>query len=230
MTKMAWSYSRLSDFENCRLLFQHKYILKTIKFVENEAMRRGSEVHKQIERNVVRESHAKDQVGDSVVMGVAPMVTAFVANHQEVLMEEELAFTVGLKSVSWFDKKVWFRAKMDLVGIVNPFSIYADHIASVLDWKTGQYRPNKDQLKIYNMATMLKWQSTKRVSSALVFVDQKRSGPPLISTRHDLPGLIDEFSDRTEAIQIAVERDMWPATPCFQCRWCGVQDCKYCKR
>lgn len=229
MTPMAWSYSRLSDFETCALRFQHKYVLKTIKFVSNAAMDRGKELHKQLERDTVRAIHGKEPVCQDIAH-VHPMIKGFVARHPAVSIEQQLAFDSSLNPTDWFAKDVWFRAVIDMVGRTNVQSKIQDHGASVVDWKTGQFRPTVDQLKIYNMAVMLQWSQTASVTSALVFIDHKKSSPPLTSSRLDLQNLVQEFSDRSEAIQIAIQRDSWQPTKCFQCRWCEVNTCQYITR
>lgn len=223
---IAWSYSRLEDFESCPLMFQHKYILKTIKFKPNSAMERGKTVHGQLERETIRASYNAVPAVPAVAH-VWPIIKAFVGMHGEVLVEEELAFKRNLTPCAWFDKDTWLRAKIDAVGRVNPLSIYADQVISILDWKTGKYRINEDQLRLYNMVAMLRWDKTASVSSSLLFVDQQQSSPPLTSTRQDLKDLLDEFGDRSEMIQIANERGDWPAQKSYKCSWCGVITCKH---
>jgi len=231
MQKIAWSYSRLTDFENCPLLFQHKHILKTIKFVANEAMERGKKIHQALEHNTVRAIHGREPVPGEVAH-VQPIINNFVRNHQEILIEEKITFDQHLNETSWFSKDAWFRAVIDMVGRTNITNdgTTQEQTVSIIDWKTGQYRPSTDQLKLYNMAAFLKWSQVQQVTSALVFVDHKKSSPPLTTSRLELQDLVQEFGDRSEAIQIANEKDDWPAKKCFQCRWCGVADCQYINR
>jgi len=226
---MAWSYSRLSDFERCALQFQHKYVLKTIKFETNKAMEEGKRKHKMLERDTIRAINGQPFACDEM-SHVHPMLKKFVDGHMAVAIEQQLAFNKKLNPVDWFAKDVWFRAIVDMVGRKNILSPLQDHTASVIDWKSGQYRPAEDQLKIYNMSTMLKWSQVMTVTSALVFIDQKKSSPPLTSSRLDLNSLVHEFGDRSEAIQIAVEKDTWEPTKNWGCKWCGVHDCKYITR
>ena len=225
---IAWSYSRLSDFENCPLLFKHKYILKTIKFVPNAATERGSKLHKQLERNVVRAGTGQAPVGDPEVLAAHPIIEAFVEVHPQIFIEDKMAFTKRMRPTGYFDKDVWLRAVFDLGGLSSTHN--AGGSASILDWKTGQYRPNKDQVLLYNMCALKFWDQIESVTSALVFIDHKKSAPPVTTTRDQLADLIDEFSDRAEAIQIAEQKDDWPAQKYWGCRFCGVNDCRYVKR
>lgn len=226
MDKIAWSYSRLTMFESCPQLFLQTHLKKTIKFVENAAMKRGSEVHKQLERNVARAMSGMPGVGEDVIH-VQPIIDGFVAGHADVRVEEELTLTSELNKTTWFAKDAHIRAKLDLVGIANPLSKLQDWRVSTLDWKTGQVRDEPSQLKLYNMVVMLVWPLTQTVTSAFVFVDHKVCSPPVTSTRLELHHLIDEFCDRAEAIQIAAEKDHWPAIKNFRCKWCSVNTCQY---
>ena len=226
---MAWSYSRLSDFETCALRFQHKYVLKTIKFVTNKAMEEGKKKHAMLEREVIRAGGGKTSACPEVEH-VFPLIKGFVNKYSAVSTEQQLAFDHKMNPTDWFAKDVWFRAIIDVVGRTNVETKLQNQMAAVIDWKTGQYRPTTDQLRLCNLAVMLKYPLVIESTGALVFVDHKKSSPPVTTPRHQLSFLVDEFSDRSEAIQIALQRDSWPATKCFQCRWCEVQDCQYIRR
>lgn len=224
---IAWSHSRLMDFEACPLMFREKHVVKSIKFEPNDNMKRGTERHKMLEREVIRATY-KDEPAVPEVAHVWPIIKSFTSAHQEVIVEEQLCFTKSLKSVDWFHKDAWLRIKMDVIGRVNPYSKLSDQTVNIIDWKTGQYDVNDDQLKLYNLGAFLKWQYTMDVSSVLVFVDQQRTSPIYKSNRvWDMQNLLNEFCDRSEAIQIAEERDTWPAQPNRKCRWCGIMSCNY---
>lgn len=228
MTPIAWSYSRLSDFENCALLFKHKYILKTIKFVPNAATERGSKLHKQLERNAVRAGYGTAPVGDKEVLEAHPIVQAFIDRHPQIFVEQQWAFNRYMKPTTYFAKDVWLRVICDLVGLTVANDTGGE--ASIIDWKSGKYKPSLDQIRIQNIAALKFWPQISSATSALVFIDHKRSAPPLTTYREDLADEIHEFKDRAEAIQIAVERDDFPPTSFWGCRWCGVEDCRYCRR
>lgn len=217
-------------FEACPLLFQHNHILKTIKFVQNAAMKRGELMHNKLERNVVRVMNNQPPIegkpGDTNVFHVTPIIQQFVANHAGIFMEEEVTLTSKWKPTGWFDKNAWVRAKMDLVGIVNP-TVKQDQTMSILDWKTGTVRDSPGQLRLYNLVAMMRWPEVTSVTSAFCFIDQNQFGKPVRSTRDDLTDLEDEFGERQEAIQIANERNSWPPQKNFRCRWCTVNDCEF---
>lgn len=230
MDIIAWSWSRIDMFESCRLLFQHNHILKTIKFVQNAAMKRGELMHNKLERNVVRTINGQLPIegkpGDTNVFHVTPIIQAFVANHPGIFMEEEVTLNNRWKPTGWFSKDAWVRAKMDLIGIVNPTTA-RNQTMSILDWKTGKVRDTPGQLRLYNLVALKKWQEVGTVSSVFCFIDHSQFGQKITSTRADLPALEDEFGERQEAIQIANERNDWPPTKNYRCQWCTVNDCQF---
>ena len=139
-----------------------------------------------------------------------------------------MGFTRKMKPVDFFAKNVWLRAIVDLAGLTS--STDKGGNISVIDWKTGQYRPSEDQVTLYNVAALCQWPQAESSTSALVFVDHKRSAPPVTTHRSELPGIIEDYAERVEAIQIANEKNEWLPTQYWGCRWCGVTDCRYVGR
>lgn len=233
MSKIAVSHSRLEDFEACPLLFREKYITKTVKFVKNIAMERGDAIHKALERNAVRAMYNQDPVanvpyplGNQVVLDTHPIIKAFVNRHPMIATEEKSAFNDKWKLVDFFAKDAFFRSIIDLEGRTQLHG----GVANVIDYKTGKYNENKSQLKRYNMVMLLKYPEIESATSTLLFVDHKRNSPPVTTFRSGLKDLVHDIEERAETIQIAKERDDWPPTQNWKCRFCGVVDCKYARR
>ena len=226
MTKFALSYSRLSDYDTCPLMFREKYINKTLKFEQNAAMKRGEEVHAALERNVYRALHRQDPVGEQVVIDTHPILVAFVDRHPMVATEEKNAFDEKWKVRDYFAKDVFFRSVIDLEGRTD----LKGGVANIIDFKTGQYNENEKQLKLYNMVALLKYPEITSATSTLLFVDQKRNSPPVTTPRSELKSMLHEVEEQSELIQISIERDEWPATQSWKCKWCAVDSCKYARR
>ena len=226
MTEIALSYSRISDYNSCPLLFREKYINKTIKFEQNDAMIRGEKIHKALERNVYRALHGKEPAGEQLVLDTHPIIKAFVRRHPRIGTEIQSAFNRKWELVDYFAKDVFFRSVIDLEGVTE----VRGGVANVIDFKTGQYNENKEQLKLYNMVALLKYPDIDSATSTLLFVDHKRNSPPVTTTRAELEDQIHEVEEQSEAIQISLEQDYWPPTKNWKCRWCAVQDCRYARR
>ena len=87
---IPWSWSRLTDFEACPLLFKEKHITKSVKFVTNAATERGKTVHLQLEREALRAGYS-DEPAVLNTAHVWPIIKSFVKVHDEVFIEEEIA-------------------------------------------------------------------------------------------------------------------------------------------
>lgn len=226
MTKIALSYSRISDYKDCPLLFREKYINKTIKFEQNAAMKRGEKIHAELERNVYRALYQQAPVGEAVVLATHPIIVAFVSKHPMIATEDRSAFNEKWKARDYFAKDVFFRSVIDLEGRTEVKS----GVANIIDFKTGRYNENTEQLKLYNMVALLKYPEIVAATSALLFVDQKRNSPPVTTFRTELKNQLHEVEEQSETIQISVERDDWPATQNWKCKWCAVDSCRYARR
>jgi len=207
-------------------MFNHKYILKTVKFIPNEAMERGKKLHKSLERDMFRAASCRKPVCEEV-KHVWPIVTAFATSHKEVRVEEQVALDRKFRPCSWFDKKTWLRGVFDVIGFNGEASVGQKRHVSVIDWKTGQYRPNEDQLLLYNWIIMLRWAEVKTVTSALVFIDHEKAAPLVVTKREDMQNISNSFMERVEDLKIAEERDRWPSVKNWGCRFCNVAECQF---
>ena len=226
---IAWSFTRLKDFERCPRVFQLKYITKDIPFVKNKAMLEGTRKHKILERAALTlQKDRTFKLPPSEMDHVYPILTGFAEMHQVISSEIDIAFRKNLTVAGWFDDDVWLRVKVDLMGVVvNPGT--QNDVVNILDWKTGKVRVDSDQLRLYNIAGLLYNSDACESRSSLVFVDQKQSSKIIVTKREDLAVELREFSDRSEAIQIAVERDSWPSIENQLCKWCSanVLQCEF---
>jgi len=222
---IAWSYSRLSTAERCLKMFRHHNILKDVISKEGPAMIRGHDVHGRLKIAVDRYADNKVLSDDPKIIHVMPLIKSFCDMHDSVTAEIQISFRKDLALCDWYNKATWLRAILDVIGIRGS-------TASVIDWKTGQVRYEKDQLRLSAMVTLIRAPSIEEVHTSLVFVDHKQSTPVDIIYRSELPNLIHEFSDRAEILQIAERKGQWPATPGNYCKWqcdCTKQQCQYAK-
>ena len=227
---IAWSHTRLKDFELCRQMFYAKYIAKSVEFIPNEATKRGTDVHKALERAAIRIKFKNPPEPNEHTAVAMPMLQSFAASNNRLFIEEKLAFKEDLTPCAWFSKKAWFRVMVDIYGREGRPSTIQDQIFTALDWKTGKVRitgKDLDQLNITNLGILLNHSKAVEVSSALVFLDHKRTSPIVRTKRTKLAELIEVFSERVEAIQIAEERDLWPTTKNYLCSWCQVSTCRH---
>lgn len=182
---MAWSYSRLADYEKCPQLFKFKVIEKRPE-PGNEYMDRGQRLHSLAEVALMK---PRSKI---------PPDLKRVAEHIQLLRalkatpEAMLTFTDQLRGkTGWFDKDAWLRVKVDATARVT----YEEALTQVapeqveqgqrgqlnrlspgrwvVDWKSGQFRPERsaDQVDLYALGAFLDDPVAEFVIVSLIYVD-----------------------------------------------------------
>jgi len=214
--KSAWSYSRLSMFEQCPTKYKFKHIDK-LKEPDSPAMARGNEIHK---------------MGEEYLQGKlkkVPEPYKLFAKEMKFLKkikaksEEQWAFDEDGESVDWFDPTVRLRIKMDAYYRV------ADDII-VIDFKTGKPHAaeHEDQCKLYACGALLKFPDARMFCVEMWYLDQAGAlNTPVKSvfnyTKDQVENLIPRFADRASRID---KEKKFDARPGFQCRWCTFSSTK----
>ena len=214
MNYIAWSYSRLSDFEQCPRLFQGKNISKDFpkENFNSPHLQRGKDVHKELENAVVKGSvlHESRQ-------WLMPLIDK-VRSYSKIGVELQMCLDPAHKQIDWFGKKgtAWCRMIFDLLVSPN------DSIVVMIDWKTGKVRAEStDQLKLFSAGVFDKYPKAQKVLTAYVWVDHPTAPMTWVEyTRADYAAIWEEFGDRAELIQLANESGQWPERPTYKCMFC----------
>ena len=214
MKPIAWSWSRLSCFEQCPKQFYEKNISKSVKFESSPQMERGKRLHNHME------SALKGGTLDAEVVHMQPIVDKLNAVKWDVKeVELEVAYRQDMSSTSWFSKDTWLRIKQDFVGVKGGRAVS-------YDWKTGKKYGYTDQLKLCAGDVFHRYPSVDTVDTAHIYMDSKDKE---VKTwyRRDAEDIWRDFGERSELIQIANQNGHWPAKPSrMNCKWCPVIDCK----
>lgn len=211
--KMAWSWSRLSCFEECPKKFQHMNILKDVPFVSSAAMDRGKSIHQSLEDNVLLGTPLPDILEH--MKGLLNGIRA--AQGAELIVESKLAFDESMNRTGYFAKDVWLRVIMDLAIVERERKR-----ATILDWKTGKVKEYSDQLALCAMAGFAIWPEVDEITTAYMWVDHAPQKTQAHFTRDQYESLLLKFGDRSEMIQLTVEAGSWNATPNQYCKWCPL--------
>jgi hypothetical protein len=134
---IALSWSRVSDFLQCRKKFHLKYIAKA--FPQEDASKsvhlvKGAEMHKQLENYVYDKLNGNDASGkhySPAIKDTLPMVDRILRAFHTVRPESQFAVNADWKQVEWFAKDTAWRAIMDLSAVNGPQAL-------IIDWKTGK--------------------------------------------------------------------------------------------
>ena len=225
----AWSYSRLVDFEQCKLRAKLKYIDRIPEPARplppgktEHANDRGTRIH---------------DAGERFVRGgveLIPELKAFEAEfhdlrnkyeHGMVSLEGDWAINKDWEPVAWGDRDAWARIKLDAFVRLSPTH------AVVIDYKTGKKFGNEikhaEQTQLYQLAAFLRYPELETIDVELWYTDQDDL-THMKYTRSQGMRFFQNFNQRGIAMTSAEE---FPPSPnVFACKWCpygprGTGDC-----
>ena len=225
----AWSYSRLVDFEQCKLRAKLKYIDRIPEPARplppgktEHANDRGTRIH---------------DAGERFVRGgveLIPELKVFEAefhdlrnkySHGMVSLEGEWAVNKDWEPVAWGDRDAWARIKLDAFVRLSPTH------AVVIDYKTGKKFGNEikhaEQTQLYQLAAFLRYPELETIDVELWYTDQDDL-THMKYTRSQGMRFFQNFNQRGIAMTSAEE---FPPSPnVFACKWCpygprGTGDC-----
>lgn len=204
----AWSYSRLSDYEDCPLKAKLKHLDK-VQEPSSPALQRGSDVH---------ELAARYATGKLDVL--PPELARFpeeftdLRRRKDVEVERQLAVTCAWQPCAWFGHDAWLRIVVDATYAGATFD---EPGRVVIDHKTGKVRAtNNDQLDLYGLVMLVYYPGVKRVDSALWYLDQGE-----IASRSLLRTEADTVRARWERrVAPMLADEAFAPKPGNACRWC----------
>jgi CRISPR/Cas system-associated exonuclease Cas4 (RecB family) len=218
--QLSHSFSSIKLFENCPLRYYHQRIAKTVKDQGGEASLHGERIHKFLEerlKGVLEELPSEVANLEPVVSVIKAMV-----GTGDLHIEQEMTLNPGLTPTGWWDPDAWIRSKLDVL-------IVKKHSAVVMDWKTGKRRPDFTQLELFALQVFAHYPDVELVTSTFVWT-QDMSTDKEIYRKRDASVYWERLLDRIRRIEVAAEKDNWPAKPSGLCRYCPCKDfCDYAK-
>lgn len=215
----AWSYSRLTIFEQCKLRAKLAYIDRIPEPPRplppgktEHANDRGSRIH---------------EAAELYVKGGVELVTELQLFQAEfkalrawytaggVSLEGEWAVNRDWMPVGWNSQDVWARVKLDAMVMIEPTH------ALVIDYKTGKKNGNEikhgEQAQLYQLATFLRYPELERVTTELWYTDLDDI-TRMSYTRDQGMRFFPGFDKRGELMTSCED---FKANPnMFSCRWC----------
>lgn len=212
-----WSYTSLSSFETCPRRHYVTRVARLIVEPQTEQLRWGNEVHKAFEDRL------KGVAPLPVTLaGYEPVLQTLMSKHGSRLVEARWAIDGSFRPVGWKDKSAWCRAVVDS-GIVGVKS------AVLVDWKTGNRKPNTDQLKLSAGLAFAQHPHLESVSTTFVWLKEKKLDKDTF-TREQVGGIWNDFLPRVAQLQRAHDTNEWQPKPSGLCgKWCPVtkQHCEF---
>lgn len=199
----SWSYSRLSDYQQCPRKAYYKYVEKRSE-PPNQAMQRGTRIHSQLESYLNWEMEHVPKEGFHFSSSLEE-----IRLHNAVA-EESWAFTSEWGPTAWMGPDTWLRLKIDA-------NVEMDGVLHTIDFKTGQIRmSHQDQLELYALASMkLRPGHTTYITENWYLDQNERTVNQYLATDEN------RLQDKWEGKVVAMMSDRhFDPTPNALCKWC----------
>lgn len=216
----SWSFSRYDTYKQCPLKLKLSAIDR-IQAPGNEAMARGSEIHKLAEDYI----KSKIRTLPAELKAFKSEFTFLRAQYKKkisgVVVEDTWAFTKDWGESRWDDWiNCWVRIKLDCAHHEDQTTLI------VTDWKTGKFRAEMneaymEQLELYALAALMLYEHIEVVKPRLVYLDHGVIHPPsekpLIFKRADVNKLKKLWAKRVKPM---LSDTVFAPKPNNFCRWC----------
>lgn len=225
----SWSFSRLTDFEECKFRAFLKYV-KRVPEPERplppgkteHANDRGTRIHQLAEDFV-----SGKLKGETPPHELNKFMAEFLHMRNlyadgKVSLEGNWGYDRDWAPTDW--NKAWHRSKLD--SIVHT----STHSAVVIDYKTGRKFGNEfkhgQQVQMYALDTALRFPDIEEIETELWYLDQDEITRMKFTRRQALQ-FKHNFERRGNAITTATE---FPASPNIHvCKWCSYAESGDCK-
>lgn len=219
MSNITWSYSALTQYENCPRQYHKKYVSKEVVDLGSEASRWGNRVHEALEFRI------RDGVELPEGMEQHEALAATIAaSSGEVYTEYKFAIDRAFQPVEFDAPDRWCR------GIADILVINGDKAVS-LDFKTGKIRTESKQLALMAAMTFAHFPDVTICDTAFVWLQFNKTTKERFE-RATVATVWNEFLPRVRRLEIAFEQDRWLPNPSPLCSWCPCthKQCEFSKK
>lgn len=214
----AWSFSRLTAFEQCPRRFFHLNVRRDVREEVTEQVSWGMRVHEKLATALKARASVPLEVPSA--HKAFEMIQRISTPDAKLLLEEKFAVDERLKQVDWASPQAWLR------GIVDA-AVVGQTAALAVDWKTGAKKPKSEQLGLMAVLLFAAYPELKVVNTAYVWL-REASYTCERFTRQDAAELIERLRPRVEAMEAAMVVGDFPPNPSGLCRrHCPVTMCAY---
>jgi CRISPR/Cas system-associated exonuclease Cas4 (RecB family) len=197
----AWSYSRLTTWEECPAKAKYKFLEKLPEPASPYAAR-GTHLH---------------TLAENYLQGKAelPMELHGVKEYLDELIgastEHQLAYNEQWNPVAWFDPTVYCRVIFDAVLDKGPEVTIVDH-------KSGKKREEEhtDQLRLYALAGFKQYPVAQKINAQIIYLDHDER-LTMEFHKHTESKLQEYWDDRAAKMRAD---DMFSPKPGKACRYC----------
>lgn len=215
---VAWSFSRLENFELCPKWFYTVFVAKTTREEKHPAALYGQQVHEALHHAVEKRAPLPEQL--KRLSGVTQLLAQFPGDR---LCEFQMAVDESLSPVDWFGKTVYCRAIADFVAVGHERAL-------LIDYKTGKRKDEFLQLELTACLLMSHRPQLQEVQLRFLYTsDRALVAPPGDAplTREQVPWVLAKLEPRVRAYQEAHAKHEFEPRPSWKCRGCVVTKCPY---
>lgn len=214
---IAWSHSALNSFETCP---RRHYLTRVTKIVgdpPSEHTQWGRDVHKALEQRLDGKAALPAHLEH-----YEPLIQKLTSKHGKRLNEAKFAVDKNFKPCGWRDPATWCRVIVD-TGIVGTTSAFLG------DWKTGNRKPDSDQLKLSAAVGFAHYPYLETIHTAFIWLKEKKLDSEMF-THEQVQDIWNEFLPRVKRLELAHQTNTWGPKPSGLCgKWCPVtkQHCEF---
>lgn len=214
---IPWSYSSLTNYENCPHKYYEVRIAKTTPPKTFSEADEGVQKHKIIERYLKGESTIVDKPLKRLVDN-----TLEALNPTYFKYEHKLAVTKDRQPCEWDDPNCYHRGVLDVM-YVDPM----DPVGRIFDWKNGKINAYSEQLKANSICVFAHYPHLKEVKTQYVWMKFGRTTPGSNHVEF-MDRAWSRFVSRAASMEAALENNDWPKRPSGLCKkHCEVFTCEF---
>lgn len=222
----TWSYSKLKNYETCPRRYKAIDVDKSIEQPRSDALERGDDLHAAMQKRVQGTTPLPPHL--IYMEPWAEKLTRILHPFQIIQCELKLANDREGQPTGYFDKRTWFRSKIDYLRIL-PNGGDNNDFGHVVDYKTG--RPPKiwdgTQLMLNAWQLFMHYKSVAKLRVDYLWTEYNDTTHE-IYTREQIPGEMVNVTPRVIAMETAHKTDNFPPKPgglCFE--YCDVYTCEF---
>lgn len=213
-----WSYTALTNFENCPHKYFETRVAKSVPDLPGEAAIWGDRVHKALEEAVKTGKPLPE--GMEQWQKYPDKFRKVWKDDVVVFTEKQLAVNKFFIPVKWEAKDAWCRGIVD-VGVVKGGHVFA------ADWKTGKRKPESTQLMLFAGLLFSHFPYAKIIDTMFIWLKDKKSDKERYEEK-DKAAIWNAFLPRVAKMEQAFTEDRWEKRSSGLCRgWCPVKSCEF---
>ena len=210
------SHTFYNQLENCPHQAFHRYVGKTLPFIQTEEMKWGDEVHQALERRIKYGATLPDTMAAAEAIG-----KQFHDWLDKVPMHVEyhLAMTRDGQPCDYKDyDNVFFRGKLDCVLLPAPS-------AWMVDWKTGGVREDPTELERHALLLKVNHPDLENIQGEYFWMKTGQPGLRYTFATHDktYARLVNLRAEAETYLKVGE----WPKRKTPLCGWCDVLACEH---